>query len=188
MIRLVTQFDPPTRHASVATATCSSCSCSCCCCCLVSAAAVAGFTVMNLRAVAREREHARSVWPLLGAVVVCVVGVPVIGLALFAAAYGLANPSTNTGVGGVVLFGLFAIVVASAILAATYHSVGARHPWLAGGLTTIVGGLIAAGEGYSFLSLSSSNGSLPLYLILVVVGAFVGVGIGAAVDQARKAQ
>jgi hypothetical protein len=56
LIRLVTQFDPPTARPAYATPSCSS-SC-CCCCCVGTAVASLSFTAVNAYSVA-EREERR---------------------------------------------------------------------------------------------------------------------------------
>jgi hypothetical protein len=62
LIRLVTQFDPPTARTAYATPSCSS-SCCCCCCCVGSAVASLSFTAVNAYSVAeREERSARTRW------------------------------------------------------------------------------------------------------------------------------
>jgi hypothetical protein len=60
LIRLVTQFDPPTARPAYATPSCSS---SCCCCCVGSDVASLAFTAVNAYSVAeREERVARMRW------------------------------------------------------------------------------------------------------------------------------
>jgi hypothetical protein len=55
LIRLVTQFDPPTARPAYATPSCSS-SC-CCCCCVGTAVASLSFTAVNAFSVAEREER-----------------------------------------------------------------------------------------------------------------------------------
>jgi O-antigen/teichoic acid export membrane protein len=59
LIRLVTQFDPPTARPAYATPSCSS-SC-CCCCCVGTAVASLSFTAVNAYSVAEREERSVGV-------------------------------------------------------------------------------------------------------------------------------
>lgn len=58
LIRLVTQFDPPTARPAYATPSCSS-SC-CCCCCVGTAVASLSFTAVNAYSVAERQERSTA--------------------------------------------------------------------------------------------------------------------------------
>lgn len=51
MIKLITQFDDPTKRVAIATPTC----CCCCCCCVATIATSSAITFLNLNNIARNK-------------------------------------------------------------------------------------------------------------------------------------
>ena len=184
MIRLVNQFDPPTRQASVATATCSSCCC-CCCCCVVSAAGVTTFAVMNMSASAKLHDKGtHGAWSVLRPIIVVGLSallLPIIGAGAALSAFSSSNGTTNTS--GVIVFSIFLALVLGSLLAAFYRSTGEAHSIIAGFTTAGVGALISVGEAYLVLyglfGAGTSGGFVfTLYALLVVVGLLIAVYLG----------
>lgn len=178
MIRLVNQFDPSTRHASVATATCSSCSCCCCCCCVVSGVTVATFAAVNLSRSSKSHEKGLGAWGIarpITVVVVMVIGLLVVGAALALSTISLSSSS------GALVYVFFGFIIMGAILAAFYRSTGESHPALAGYITTAIGSVLATAEGLAILySLSAftNTGVFAGYVLLALAGIPVGVWVG----------
>ena len=178
MIRLVNQFDPPQRRASVATATC--CSCCCCCCCLISAVGTTTFTASNLTATARKRGQSSATGQAIGAGFALCLFLPVIG-----AAIALGSLSSSSGGGNVVLFSLILFTILGGILTALYASAHEPHPALAGFGIAGVGSAIAIGEAflvlYGLLG-PAGGGILVVYLLLLLGGIWLAAYLGPRVD------
>lgn len=176
MIRLVNQFDPSTRHASVATATCSSCSCCCCCCCVVSGVTVATFAAVNLSRSSRSHERGQGAWTVVRPIVVVLAAV--IGLLVVGAGITLSTVSVSAG--NLVIYGLLAFVILGGVLAAFYRSTGEPHPMVAGFVTSLIGSVLAIAEGLAILYgvLGISNVSPGVLLAGYVLLAVAGIGIG----------
>lgn len=181
VIRLVNQFDPPTRHASVATATCSSCSCCCCCCCVVSGMTVATFAAVNLSRSSRSHQSGLGAWSIARPIVVYALAV--IGLLVVGAGITLSTLSTSGG--NLVFYALLAFVILGGGLAAFYRSTGEPQSMLAGFITTLIGSVLATAEGFGILYgvLGISNRISPAvqllgYGLLAIAGIGVGVWAG----------
>jgi hypothetical protein len=177
MIRLVNQFDPPQRRASVATATC--CSCCCCCCCLISAVGLTTFTAANLSATAKKRDQSATGQAIGAGFALCIF-LPVIGASL-----ALGSLTTDSGGGSAVLISLVLFAILGAILAGLYWSAHERRAPLAGFLVAGVGSAIAIGEAfmvlYGLLS-PAGGGILVIYLLLLLGGIWLAAYLGPKVD------
>jgi len=122
MIRLVTQFDPPGRHAAVATPTCCG-GCCCCCCCVVTAIGASVVAAVDAQRLHRRAKAAPEPPPTWGSPWPAVVGalaLPIaIGIFVLAAA---ADASTGAlAVGFAVWLG---------VSGAAYRGAGYHAPWL----------------------------------------------------------
>lgn len=178
MIRLVNQFDPPERRASVATATC--CSCCCCCCCLISAVGTTTFTALNLSASPKKRGQPSATGQAVGAGFALCIFLPVIG-----AATALGSISTDSGGGNAVIFSLILFAILGGILTVLYRSAHEPRPAVAGFVIAAVGSAIAVGEAflvlYGLLS-PAGGGILVIYLLLFLGGIWVASYLGPRVD------
>lgn len=176
MIRLVNQFDPPTRHASVATATCSSCSCCCCCCCVVSGVTVGTFAAVNLSRSSRKHGLGAGGWRIARPIIVVVLAV--IGLLVIGA--GLTLSTISVSGGSLVIYAVLALVILGGVLAAFYRSTGEAHPMMAGFVTALIGSVLATAEGFGMLYgvLSINRVSPDVLLLGYVVLAVGGIGVG----------
>jgi len=184
MIRLVNQFDPPTRHASVATATCSSCCC-CCCCCVVSGVGVTTFAVMNMSASAKLHDKGtHGAWSVLRPIIVVGLSallLPIIGAASVLSVFSSSDGTTNNS--GVIVFSIVMVLILGSVLAAFYRSTGEAHPIIAGFTTAGVGALISVGEAflvlYGLFGAGTSSGFVFIvYVLLVVAGLMIAVHLG----------
>jgi len=124
LIRLVTQFDPPTARPAVATPTCCCAGCSCCCCCIVTAISASIYTAFNAQGVHRrvQAETPERVQP----------GSPLPGLLGFFALPGgllamwLVSQGLLTIGAGVLVFGLGAWF---GLVGLAYRTAGHPGPW-----------------------------------------------------------
>lgn len=178
MIRLVNQFDPPERRATVATATCSSCCC--CCCCLISAVGTTTFTASNLSASTKKRGQSPATGQAVGAGFALCIFLPVIG-----AATALGSISTDSGGGNGVLVSLILAVILGGILTLLYWTAHEPRPAVAGFVVAAVGSAIAIGEAflvlYGLLG-PAGGGILVVYLLLLLGGIWVASYLGPRVD------
>lgn len=178
MIRLVNQFDPPERRASVATATCSCCCC--CCCCLIAAVGTTTFTALNLSASTKKRGQSPATGQAIGAGFALCVFLPVIGAAVM-----LGSLSTDSGGGNAVLFSAILFAILGAILTGLYWSAHEPRPAVAGFVVAAVGSAISIGEAFGvFYGLFSpaGGGILVVYLLLLLGGIWAASYFGPRVD------
>ena len=187
LVRLVNQFDPPERRATVATATC--CSCCCCCCCVVSMVGTTTFTAINLPASAKAHGQQSATGRAVGAGFALCIFLPVIGIGL-SLDFLAGNSGTGTGgTGGVFLFCAFALLILGAILSALYRSTGEKHPAIAGFSVAAIGAVAAIGEGllvlWGIFGSRAGGFVFVLYVILVAGGAALAVYLGNRVRWPR---
>ncbi|HET7466622.1 MAG TPA: hypothetical protein VFL29_08140 [Candidatus Dormibacteraeota bacterium] len=183
LVRLVDQFDPPERRATVATATCCCC---CCCCCVVSMVGTTTFTAINLPASAKAHGQQSATGRAVGAGFALCIFLPVIGIPLSLA---LLTGNNATGTGGIVLFCLIALLILGGILSALYSSTGEKHPVIAGSAIAAVGAAVSVGEGlFVIWGLFTSAGGLfvlIVYVILLAGGVAIAVNLGDRVRWPR---
>ena len=172
LVRLVNQFDPPERRATVATATCCCC---CCCCCVVSMVGTTTFMAINLPASAKAHGQKSATGRALGAGFALCIFLPVIGAALALASLG----NGATGTGNVFLFCIIALVVLGGILSGLYAWTGEKHPVIAGFSVAAIGAVVSVGE--AFLVLWGVFASPVSGLVFVVYVILVSGGVALAV-------
>jgi len=129
VIRLATQFDPPSHRAAVATPTCGGCSC-CCCCCVVTLVGASAFTARDAQRTLHRTVEARpeaETWrsPLPG-----VVGALALSVALI-----LGVLTVSIGALAVVL----GLGVWFALVAAAYRGAGHPSPWGRSVVVVVIG-------------------------------------------------
>jgi hypothetical protein len=125
VIRLVTQFDPPSTRVTAATPTCCCGGCSCCCCCIVTAIAVSTYSAVSAQGILRraeqetpERVRWRSPWPGVVGFFSLTASVVVIWL--------IAYTAGGADVGALLAISLLWV----GLLGCAYWGAGARRPWL----------------------------------------------------------